>query len=279
MIARSAFLDKYAEWNADFGSPFGFRNEPRVRNVVFRKLGLIDAIYPRDYFAYQPNNTTRAFEYPWVFHTLPLKDGARILEIGGGLSGLQFVLSSLGYSVTNIDPGQVEMRKTWRYDEGFFAALNRRFNTAVELRKVTIDKAALADSAFDCAYSISVLEHLPAEAVTDVMKHVWRCLKPGGTFVLTVDLFLNLKPFTDRKRNEYGENLDLKWVSELAPFDIVSGEMSEMFGFPDFNPRRVLSQLETLLVGTYPAIIQCFALRKPDANLESAIELGLPQQN
>jgi 2-polyprenyl-3-methyl-5-hydroxy-6-metoxy-1,4-benzoquinol methylase len=255
-----------------YGAPFGFRNEPRARNVLFHKLKLFDVIYPRDYFAYQPNNTTRAFEYPWVFYSLPLKEGARILEVGGGLSGLQFVLSSLGYNVTNVDPGQEEMRKAWCYNEQSFAALNRRFNTDVALRHTTIDKADLADATFDCAYSVSVLEHLPTEAIADVVKHVWRCLKPGGMFVLTVDLFLNLKPFTDRMRNEYGKNLDLKWVSELAPFKIALGDTSEMFGFPGFDPRKLLSQLETLLVGEYPGIIQCFALRKLDTSLDAANE-------
>jgi hypothetical protein len=50
--------------------------------------------------------------------------------------------------------------------------------------------------------SISVIERLTDNDIMDMMKHVHRCLKPGGLFILTIDLFLNLHPFVrGRKMN------------------------------------------------------------------------------
>jgi len=34
-------------------------------------------------------------------------------------------------------------------------------------------------------------------------------LKPGGRLVLTIDLFLNLKPFTSRTSNQFGVNVSI----------------------------------------------------------------------
>jgi 2-polyprenyl-3-methyl-5-hydroxy-6-metoxy-1,4-benzoquinol methylase len=186
------------------------------------------------------------------------------LEIGGGVSGLQFVLSRIGCSVVNVDPGQEEMRSAWSYDKKDFAELNQRFGTNVEMCPTTIDNAGLEDKTFDCAYSISVLEHLSSSAISTIMTHVWRCLKPGSRFVLTIDLFLNLEPFTRRSQHEYGTNINIKWLLDQASFYLEKGNTRELFGFDEFNAESIQSNLaEYLIAVDYPALAQCFVLRKP----------------
>jgi SAM-dependent methyltransferase len=185
------------------------------------------------------------------------------VEIGGGMSGFQFVMCRNGCQVINVDPGQEEMRPRWGYNEENFNKLNSQFGTDVEMRSTTIDKAGLEDKSFDCAYSISVLEHLPLAAISTIMTHVWKCLKPGARFVLTVDLFLNLAPFTHRLHNEFGTNIDLKWLLCQAPFVLEEGNIDELFGFNEFNPAEVLARLETYLIATdYPVLSQCLVVRK-----------------
>jgi len=263
MLAPRELPQQYLEWNRRYGSPFGFRTATSCRNRLLRKLHLIDLVYKWDPFAFQSNNTTRAFEYPWAFHVNSPPKG-RVLEVGGGMSGFQFVLSGHGCHVVNIDPGQKELRDTWSYNSHGFAELNKQFGTNVVIRSTTIDKAGLEDDSFDCAYCISVLEHIPSLAMASTMKHVWQCLKPGGRFVLTVDLFLNLKPFTRRIRNEYGENVDLKRLISYAPFVLEQGNVEELFGFDQFDAQAILSKLETYLIGfDYPTLVQCLVLRKP----------------
>jgi SAM-dependent methyltransferase len=262
MLAPNQLPDQYVEWNQRYGSPFGFRTPNSFKNRLLRKSHLIDLVYGWDPFAYQPNSTTRAFEYPWTFHVHSPPKG-RLLEIGGGVSGFQFVLSRIGCCVVNVDPSQEELRSAWRYGPKDFAELNKRFGTNVELRSTTIDNAGLEDNSFDGAYSISVLEHLPSSAVSTIMTHVCRCLKPGARFALTVDLFLNLAPFTRRKQNEYGTNINIKWLLDQAPFVFEQGKTEELFGFDEFNAEAILSKLETYLVGIdYPVLTQCMVLRK-----------------
>jgi SAM-dependent methyltransferase len=263
MLAPRKIPQQYFEWNQLYGAPFGFRNANCCRNSLLRKWHLIDVVYKWDPFAFQRNSTTRLFEYPWAFHVYSPPKG-RVLEVGGGMSGFQFVLSDNGCHVVNVDPGQKELLDAWSYSTQDFAELNNQFGTNVIIRSTTIDKAGLEDNSFDCAYCISVLEHVPPAAMSSIMKHVWQCLKPGSRFVLTVDLFLNLNPFTRRSRNEYGENVNIKQLISHAPFVLEQGNADEMFGFDEFDPKTILSNLETYLIGSdYPVLAQCLVLRKP----------------
>jgi SAM-dependent methyltransferase len=186
-----------------------------------------------------------------------------VLEIGGGLAGFQFVLDSFGCQVVNVDPGMEAEGVGWPCDQNSMKKLNQRFNTKIELRNVTMDKAELNENYFDRAFSISVIEHLPDTNIMEVMQHVHRSLKPGGLFILTVDLFLNLKPFCSRMTNAFGKNQNVKWMTELAKWEIVVGKSSELFGFAEFSEDYVQSNLEKYLTGRfYPALVQCLVLKK-----------------
>jgi SAM-dependent methyltransferase len=263
MLGLHDLPPEYVAWNARHGAPFGRRVPP---------LGPLKRFIPkpllwrwRGPFSFQPNSTLRHFEYPWAFHAVPLPRGARVLEVGGGLGGFQFALDRAGCRVVNVDPGRGRAARDlgWPCDTQRVAQLNRLFGCAVELQNVTIAEAAVEPASFDCAFSISVAEHLPESEVNDIARHVFRALKPGGHFVLTVDLFLNLRPFTSRDENGYGRNVDVKSFVELAPFEFVAGDRAELFGYPEFDRDRVLSNLDRYYVGDYPALTQCLVLRKP----------------
>jgi SAM-dependent methyltransferase len=261
MLAPYRLPERYVAWNRQFGSPRGFRTANSLKTLLLRRLRLLNLVYRWDPFAFQTNSSTRAFEYPWAFEALsPARQ--RCLEIGGAVSGLQFVLSRAGCHVVNVDPGQPELFGEWNDKD--FAKLNGRFGTTVELRLTTIDKANLQHSSFDSAYSISVLEHLPPSSIPIIMSHVWRCLKPGGRFILTVDLFLDLAPFTRRIHNQWGTNINLKHLVEEVPFELEHGNRAELCGFPEFSPENIMLNRESYLVGSaYPVLAQCLVLRKP----------------
>lgn len=262
MIASSKLPEKYAAWNRQYGAPFG-RKLPLDRWVKRWAPWRLQMRYAGP-FAFQSNNTTRFFEYPWAYFATPLGRGARVLEIGGGLSGFQFVLAKEGLHVVNVDPGPEATGRSWRCDNKSIETLNRHFGTDVELRNTVVTKAGLESGAFDRAFSISVLEHLPDEEIEEVMHSVFACLKPGGYFVLTIDLFLHIAPFTSRVINEYGRNIDVKRIVEMAPFILEKGDPSELHGFPEFSVDQIRNNLSSYLVGQYPAMAQCLVLRKPD---------------
>ena len=164
--------------------------------------------------------------------------------------------------MVNVDPGMDATGIGWPCDESSMRRLNRLFGTAVQLRNTIIERAELADDAFDVAYSISVLEHLPPDELVTTMKEVHRVLRPGGHFVMTVDLFLDIAPFTSTTRNKFGTNVDLRWLLAQAPFELAAGTRSELNGCEGFSTEWVLTNLADLLVGAYPAVCQCLVLRK-----------------
>jgi len=262
MIAPSVIPEAYRHWNLVNGAPNG-------RHVRFRRLQerfLPETLFRRALgpFSIQHNNSTRTFEYPWAFEAGELRPGMKILEIGGSLAGFQFVLARHGCQVVNVDPGMQAAGVGWPCDQNSIGRLNRVFRTAVELRNTTVERAELGDGEFDRVYSLSVIEHLPAGDAAEVMAHAFRCLKPGGKFILTADLFLNLAPFTARLKNEYGLNQNLAELTGRQPWQLAAGKRDELYGFSGFAPDKILSRLETYLVGGYPALAQCLVLQKPD---------------
>lgn len=262
MLAPSTIPETYRQWNTQHAAPEG-KPVPRYR---LKKLLLSEEQFQqrRGPFSIQTNCSTRAFEYPWVFEAGKFQPGMKVLEIGGGLSGFQFILDQYGCSVVNVDPGMEAKGRGWPCDDKSMAALNRCFRTRVDLRNTTLDQANLTEDEFDRAYSISVIEHLPSPDALNVMAHTYRCLKPGGLFILTIDLFLNLSPFSSRTKNEFGSNQNLCELIASQPWELTVGQRNELFGFPEFNADKVLSQLEKFLIGqTYPVLVQCLVLMKP----------------
>lgn len=262
MIARKALSSEFVAWNRHWGAPFG--RDPwwrdRLPRSGRRTLAAMRALGP---FAFQRNNTTRAFEYPWAFFAVGPEPGLRVLEIGGGLSGLQFVLSACGARVVNVDPGEVSTGKGWSLDPDQFDRLNRAFRSEVELRKCTLDAAHLPDAGFDRVVSISALEHVSERELPILMKEIGRVLRPGGLLVLTVDLFLDLAPFSDRLENRYGRNLSIPYIVAASQLELAAGERSELNGFVEFEPRTILAKLPELLYGAgWPAVTQALVLRK-----------------
>jgi len=260
MLARKILDPSFVAWNERYGAPFGCSVRfPRLIGFFPESM----RIRIRGYFSIQPNNTTRAFEYPWAFYSLGVIENQNILEIGGGLSGFQFVLSKMGGRVVNIDPGMDAKGVGWPCTPQAVDRLNRIFGTNVRLFNTTIDKADLRDLHFDSAVCISVVEHLPEDDRRNLISRVFDLLKPGGIFVLTVDLFPGLFPFTDEKSNEWGGNIDLYDLIKDSGFSIVHGDRSELYGFDEFDPQFIEKNKGLYFCGHYPAYAQCLVLKKP----------------
>jgi SAM-dependent methyltransferase len=186
----------------------------------------------------QPNNTTRIIEYPWAYHALALDKGATVLEIGGGLSGFQFALARSGYRVINVDPG-MDSFDNWPVNHDAIARLNTAFRTDVMLHNCELADAPLVEESVEAVFSISVLEHVPPEQLPPLVRRVFALLKPGGRFVVSLDLFLNLVPFSSRITNEYGSNIPATLIAESAPFVLQEGDPAELYGYEEFDADRV----------------------------------------
>jgi 2-polyprenyl-3-methyl-5-hydroxy-6-metoxy-1,4-benzoquinol methylase len=265
MIARRKLPARYRAWNRRWGAPFGRNVDPR-RSLRQRLESPAAARYGP--FAFQWNSLTRCFEYPWAFFAAELEPGMRVLEVGGGLSGMQFVLAREGCRVTNVDPsaeaeGWSHFGADWPLTRGNHRRLNETFGTDVRLVSARVEDAALPVRSFDRVFCLSVLEHVTPGQGRAMLKAIEGFLAPGGLCLLSVDLFLDLEPFGVLKRNPWGTNIDLHRLLSSVRLDLVAGDRRELLGFREFDRDRIVTLLPKLLVGFYPLVAQTLVLRKP----------------
>jgi hypothetical protein len=268
VIGRKPVPAEYREWNRIWGAPSG---HPVSRSLIVEQR--LDDPDPLRYgpFGFQPSSMTRRFEYPWAYFTACLSPGLRVLEVGGGLSGFQFVLATEGCRVTNVDPALREDRRWsdgqsgdrhWLSAAGH-ATLNGLFRTDVRLVLRTIQDSGLPSRSFDRIFCLSVLEHVPIEEAHAMVAAMAELLAPGGLCLLTIDLFLDLKPFGLRDSNFWGSNIDVRRVLEGQPLDMMLGTPTELLGFPEFQAEKVASQLSRYYVGQLiPTISQTIVLHR-----------------
>lgn len=106
----------------------------------------------------------------------------RILEVGAGWN-------------TYFDEHFGTTTEYWMIDDGAFDPINR-FEQALKQRRNTHFvrgllgefNSQLPDSHFDLVFSVSVLEHVPADRKREVYGDMFRVLAPGGYIVHTIDI-------------------------------------------------------------------------------------------
>lgn len=260
MLAPLPLSEDFKIWNRRWSAPYG----PLFSNAIPRKYRLLPGLINLcGEFSFQPNSDTRAYEYPWVFENVGDEDSLRIVEIGGGLSGVQFVLDKMGHEVINIDPGMSARGKGWAIDGTKIGKLNRRFGTNVQLKNCFVEDANIPDESVDIVLSVSTIEHIPTDDIQTILHNVRRMLKPGGRFILTVDLFLDVVPFTDKATNKFGANIDLKWLVSQSELKLAYGRREELYGFEEFDCNKILEkQSEFLVANRYPVMAQTLVLEK-----------------
>ena len=248
MLLRNKPDELYQKWNSKWGAPFGKEYSPKP--TIFSTLSLIRCINKQNLVvklqlfanlfgmvAFERNNSNRVFEYPWAFFATSLDSAMNVLEIGGGFSGLQFVLAKHVSEVTNIDPminGHTRLR-----NQTLFNKLNSAFQTNVKLLQPKIQKVELKSNYFDRVFCISVLEHLNDQDRSAIMKYTHQMLRPGGFFILSIDLFLDLVPFSNKRKNQYGTNASVYELFKQQNFRLASGKPAELYGFPNFNHKVI----------------------------------------
>lgn len=259
MIGRRDLPASYRAFNRTWGAPLGPRwllaMPTRTRRFVPPRL--------TGPFAFHPDNSvTRAFEYPWAFHATPLDAGMVAVDVGGSLGGLQFVLARSGLRVINVDPSD-EAANGWPVHHRTIARLNRAFKTDVRLERCFLQDAPIDAESVDRVFSISTLEHIPPAEIDSLMASVAKILKPGGQCVFTVDLFVDLEPFTAKASNRSGTNLNIAALVEASGLELTAGDRAELNGYPEFDPQRILANLPDYLYGAVdPNLAQAFVLTK-----------------
>ncbi len=270
MLAPQDLPAQFAAWNRAHRAPFGprwWRVLGCPRGIWRRRMQLpVGAMRRIGPFGFQKNSPARAFEYPWAWFATPLEPGMRVVELGAGASGLQFVLADQGLDVTMVDP-LIEpegARGGWRFAAPDFARLNAAFGGRVTAVFDHLENAPLPDESVDRVFCISVLEHVPEEALNPLAAEIGRILRPGGCLVATVDLFLDCRPFGPTATLPIGANISVKRMLEAAGLALRLGRPEELNGFPHFSPTAVLEHLDRFLLVT-GVLTQCVVGQKGGA--------------
>jgi Methyltransferase domain len=139
---------------------------------------------------FYPDHSPRLWEYPVVAKLLMehLEPGSRLVDVGAGVSPVAPFLNSRGYLVETVDPSpimrdwseQLEWNE-WGYLDYAAAGL------ATRSWNCTLDRIPV-EPAFDGAYSVSVIEHVPAAERRRLLADMSARTRIGGVVVLTIDL-------------------------------------------------------------------------------------------
>ena len=147
-------------------------------------------VHAWDTLRFYPDHAPRLWEYPVVTSLISdhLPPGSRLVDVGAGVTPLAPFLTRQGFQIDTVDPS--EIRRTWPpqpdwnewdyLDYGRAGLAHRSWNC-------TLDKTPRRPL-FDGAYSISVIEHIPAEDRRRLLAEMAARVRAGGLVVLTIDL-------------------------------------------------------------------------------------------
>jgi 2-polyprenyl-3-methyl-5-hydroxy-6-metoxy-1,4-benzoquinol methylase len=132
---------------------------------------------------------SRIWEYPYIYKQLESFKSTdsdvrlHVVDLGSGVTFFPFAISKLNYRVTCSDIDPICER-----DLGEASAKFKEILGEVDFRLITDSDLPFDSAEVDIVYCISVLEHIPN--FENTVSEVARILKPGGIFLLTIDLDL-----------------------------------------------------------------------------------------
>lgn len=142
----------------------------------------------RRHLGFFPRTIIRTIEYPWFVRRLERQAGERVLDIGAGVSALPIWLSQRGCEVTTVDNHPRERLLATRDDWNEWGYLDySQIDPTIESHRV--DAAQFQGSApFGAIYSVSVVEHLPADTRRRLFANIQPQLARNGQLYLSLDL-------------------------------------------------------------------------------------------
>lgn len=160
-----------------------------------------------------PLDPSRYLELPETRRELDARVGDRVLDLASPKL-LAVVLSREGVEVTSVDQLQDEVDRWRRLTQG---ESHLRFEVA-DGRKLPY-----GDAAFDHAYSVSVLEHIPEQGDEIALRELARVVKPGGRIVITLpyateawDEFRDEPLYADHGPSPNGRYFFQRWYDDAG---------------------------------------------------------------
>ncbi|HEY0003247.1 MAG TPA: class I SAM-dependent methyltransferase [Pyrinomonadaceae bacterium] len=164
-------------------------------------VGLLEA---PEFFA------ARMWEFPFAILAAELEPGMKVADIGCGMTPFVIYLKEhAGCDVTGVDPDIFETGMN-------HFGVSREFieRTGLRVLEGDFNSIPLESDSQDRVFSLSVMEHVPADVRRRGIQEIARILKPGGRAIITVDMSMWF---------ELNRPLDLVWDSGMVlmePFDL-----------------------------------------------------------
>jgi 2-polyprenyl-3-methyl-5-hydroxy-6-metoxy-1,4-benzoquinol methylase len=164
---------------------------------------------------------SRVYEYPYaVYHLRKIEKHGRILDCGCGTTSFQFYLAKQGFEVHAVDDWLPCLEKV--------ANLKKQSNlTNLNPTFGSVFKLPFADSYFDGATCISVIEHAllsyenPVVILKGAINELLRVLKKGAPLVLTFDVNFG----TEHRHLVPSEYAKLCEILKIAPTALPSDRL------------------------------------------------------
>lgn len=191
-----------------------------------------------------PVSIVRYFEFDFVNSSLALIDNVKILDVSSPYLFGFYLCKNENINYTYINPDKRDLHNV--------QSLANKLDFSGSYTSLCADARTLdyADNTFDVVLSISVIEHVNSGDDSNVMKELWRVLKPEGLLILTFPVKpIYEEEFSDddiykldgiKKEEGYffqrlydEENINQRLLSSITDFEIVDekvfGETSSDF--------------------------------------------------
>ena len=146
--------------------------------------------FSRANFGWYTKHYPRLYEYPWILKKLQKNPAnLKMADFGTGIMPLPLQLSQRGAKVFTIDNHSIkrDLQNIYKVNEWGF------FDYGIIDDRITSYNQTLGDQTFeknslDVWYSVSVIEHMPAQTRRTIFKIMADTLKNKGRLLLTLDL-------------------------------------------------------------------------------------------
>ncbi|MFA5143516.1 MAG: class I SAM-dependent methyltransferase [Candidatus Omnitrophota bacterium] len=166
---------------------------------------------------------TKNWENCWMIAHSGVREGKRVLDLGGASTVFAFYLASIGCDVDVVD-------NDWGNCGTVFNTNYVAYKMGWHLKAHDIDLARrlpFPDNCFDHIFSVCVIEHLPSAVRAFMMSEVGRLLKPGGVAGLTTDYV------KDRDVLLFDKGLRFAYFDKLRR-EIIDPSGLQIYGNQDF---------------------------------------------
>lgn len=159
--------------------------------VIEISLASVQRLY--DYHSnnvYGADFSIKGFDRPWLVSSRDWKNGERVLDVGAAYSNTPIhIQRTYGCEMWVADDFGLNSNETfWTRDRSPHEHIAAHPEIKYILERLGTSVSSLPEGYFDVIYSLSALEHVPANITPAVWSHMDRLLKIGGELIHAIDM-------------------------------------------------------------------------------------------